>query len=60
MIEGRHRCSTPDELAYENITLQEVKHFIKNEINPKKAPGFDLIAEKVLQELPVKGIRAIT
>lgn len=33
----------------------EVKHAILTEINPNKAPGYDLIKGKVLRELPRKG-----
>lgn len=38
----------------------EVKYTIDLEINKKKAPGYDLITGKVLQELPRKGIMLIT
>jgi hypothetical protein len=34
--------------------ITEVKNELKNKINPKKAPGFDLINGEVLQQLPIK------
>lgn len=43
----------------QNITLAEVTNTINRHINPKKAPGYDLINGKVLQELPSKGYKAI-
>jgi len=48
---------------YEEIKLTtptEVKNAIKNNINPKKAPGFDLITGEVLLQLPEKAIVKIT
>jgi potassium voltage-gated channel Eag-related subfamily H protein 8 len=42
------------------IRINEVKNVIKYKINPKKAPGYDLITGKVLKELSQKGLRAIT
>lgn len=42
------------------FSILEVKTVIKRELNPKKAPGYDLITGKVLQELPDKGIRFLT
>jgi hypothetical protein len=48
---------------YEEIKLTtptEVKNVIKNNINPKKAPGFDLITGEVLLQLPKKAIVKIT
>ena len=41
-------------------TTAEVKNEINNNINPKKAPGFDLITGKVLQQIPRKAIIKIT
>jgi hypothetical protein len=41
-------------------TTTEVKNVINNNINPKKAPGFDLITGEVLQQLPRKAIVKIT
>jgi len=41
-------------------TTTEVKNEIKNNINPQKAPGFDLITGEVLQQLPRKAIVKIT
>jgi len=41
-------------------TTTEVKNEIKNNINPKKSPGFDLITGEVLQQLPKKAIVKIT
>ena len=40
------------------LATTEVKNVIN--INPKKAPGFDLITGEVLQQLPRKAIVKIT
>jgi hypothetical protein len=42
------------------IRINEVKNVIKHKIHPQKAPGYDLITGKVLQELSQKGLKAIT
>ena len=42
------------------LKQQEVKHVNKNEINHKKARGYDLITSKVLHELPQITIKIIT
>lgn len=42
------------------VKIKEVKATIKNEINPKKAPGFDLVTGTILQKLPFKAIKLIT
>jgi hypothetical protein len=47
-------------LPMKKIRLNEVKNVIKHKIHPKKAPGYDLITGKVLQELSQKGLKAIT
>jgi hypothetical protein len=47
-------------LPMKKIRINEVKNVIQRKINPKKAPGYDLITGKVLQELSQKGLRAIT
>lgn len=39
--------------------VSEIKHIIQ-EISPKKAPGYDLISGKILQELSLKSLKAIT
>ena len=54
-----------EDIAPENeeiklVTATEVKNEISNNINPKKAPGFDLITGEVLQQLPRKAIVKIT
>jgi len=41
------------------FTVNEVRAAIRV-LNPKKAPGNDLITNQVLQKLPEKGIRFIT
>jgi hypothetical protein len=41
-------------------TTTEFKNVINNNINPKKAPGFDLITGEVLKQLPRKAIVKIT
>ena len=43
-----------------NIKISKVKNIIQNELNPNKAPGFDLISGKVIKELPEKTVRLIT
>ena len=45
-----------DEMEISLITPMEVKNEISKNINPKKAPGFDLITEQVLKELPRKAL----
>ena len=47
-------------LPMKKIRINEVKNVLKHKIHPKKAPGYDLITGKVLQELSQKGVRAIT
>ena len=44
------RFFTPLEVAYE----------IDNNVNPKKAPGFDEISQRILKELPKKAIILLT
>lgn len=41
-------------------TKKEVSEVIHSEINPKKAPGFDLITGEILKQLPEKAIRKLT
>ena len=43
-------------LPREKIRINEVKNVLKHKIHPKKAPGYDLIAGKVLQELSQKAL----
>ena len=52
----------PYQLEYPIKPFQtnEIKNIISSKLNPKKAPGYDLITGKVLKELPEKGIRYIT
>jgi len=47
-------------LPMKKIRINEVKNFIQRKIHPTKAPGYDLITGKVLQELSQRGLRAIT
>jgi len=42
------------------FTPLEVAHEIDNNINPKKAPGFDEISPRILKELPKKTIILLT
>jgi uncharacterized FlaG/YvyC family protein len=42
------------------ITLKEILITIKNNINPKKAPGFDLITGEILKQLPHKAVVKLT
>jgi hypothetical protein len=43
-------------LPREKIRINEVKNVLKHKIHPKKAPGYDLITGKVLQELSQKAL----
>lgn len=43
----------------ERVTPSEVKRVVLG-LNPRKAPGYDLITGKILQELPRKGIIMLT
>jgi hypothetical protein len=42
------------------VTPKEVAKEIKININPKKAPGYDLITGKILKNLPKKAIIKLT
>ncbi|CAB0013935.1 unnamed protein product [Nesidiocoris tenuis] len=42
------------------VTVKEVQKTINSEINPKKAPGYDLITGQILKYLPRKAIVKIT
>lgn len=46
----------PDTSKIATFRITEVKK-IFSEINPKKAPGFDLITGKMVQELPAAGVK---
>lgn len=41
------------------FTVKEVKNAIQK-IDPKKAPGYDLITGKLLRELPEAGVKFLT
>lgn len=43
-----------------NFTVKEVRKAIKNNVNPKKSPGFDLINGKMIRELPEAGVKLLT
>jgi len=45
---------------WRKIRINEVKNVIKRKINSKKAPSYDLITGKVLQELSQKDLQATT
>jgi hypothetical protein len=47
-------------LPLQKIRIHEVKNIIQHKTPPSKAPGYDLIIGKILQELSKKGLRAIT
>jgi len=47
-------------LPMKKIQFNEVKNVLKHKIHSTKAPGYDLITGKVLQELSQKGLRVIT
>lgn len=42
------------------VTPKEVAHEIRTNLNPKKAPGFDLITGEILKQLPKKGVVMLT
>jgi hypothetical protein len=54
--------NAPHEMAapMNKIRINEVKNVIQYKISPNKAPGYNLIAGKILKELSQKGLRAIT
>jgi hypothetical protein len=47
-------------LPMKKICINDFKNVIQYKINPKKAPGYDLITGKILKERFQKGLRAIT
>jgi hypothetical protein len=47
-------------LPMKKIRINKVKNIIQYKTNPQKAPGYDLITGKILQELSQKGLRAVT
>jgi len=47
-------------LPMKKIRINDVENVIQRKIHPTKAPGYDLVTGKVLQELSQKGLRAIT
>lgn len=49
----------PGHYQPERVSLSLVQKII-NELNPHKAPGYDLITGKILQQLPKKGVRFLT
>lgn len=51
---------TKQEKKIRFFTPLEVAHEIDNNINPKKAPGFDEISPRILKELPKKTIILLT
>lgn len=48
------------EMPIKSFTPSEVNNVILKDLNPKKAPGYDLITGRVLKELPRKGIVFLT
>ena len=46
-------------LQIQPVTLQELEDEISNNLNAKKAPGYDLITAQVLKQLSGKGIRKL-
>lgn len=52
--------SNNEEREIDLVRSKEVVSEIRNNINPKKAPGFDLITGQILKMLPRKGIVKLT
>ena len=50
--ENLHRITNQYSREIEYITPKEVIEEIQANINPKKAPGYDLISGKTLKQLP--------
>jgi hypothetical protein len=40
----------------QNFTPKEIQNIIQEDINPRKAPGYDLIRGTILKEIPRKGV----
>lgn len=54
---------TVENLSSEDIvfvTPEEVRNEIRTNLNPRKAPGFDLITGEILKQLPKKGVVMLT
>lgn len=49
-----------EHVRHRKFKIADIKQTIMNEINTQKAPGFDLISGKVLQELPENCFKLIT
>lgn len=50
----------PENQEIDIVSPKEVAKEIRDNINPKKAPGFDLITGEILKQLPKKGIVKLT
>lgn len=48
------------ELPLKKFKTKEIKNIIRSQINPKKAPGFDLITGRILHELSTKCLKLLT
>jgi hypothetical protein len=42
------------------LTPKEIRNIIREDLNPRKAPGYDLITGRILKEMPRKGIAHLT
>jgi hypothetical protein len=42
------------------VSPKEVERIIRQQISPKRAPGYDLITDQILKKLPRKTIIKIT
>lgn len=60
--EIRDFLDSPNQLSLpiQSFTPSEVSKFIKTELKPFKAPGYELITGKILKELPKKAIMFLT
>lgn len=55
LLEAPYQMSLP----IKKFKMHEIEHIIFKKINAKKAPGYDLITGKVLQNLPKKGFKLL-
>lgn len=47
-------------ISTKSFKKNEIKKMIERNLNPKKAPGFDVITSRITKELPDKALIVIT